>query len=174
MSQTASVSVSHKLHLALLALFFGSGCAALIYEIVWFQLLQLVIGSSAVSLGMLLGVFMGGLCVGSVAFPRFISSGSHPLRVYALLELGIGCSGDRSLVSGSLCGTILCLERRPGSARVSVPWIDLRGLLIACYHVNGRDTAGARPVSGHHASAECRGSACFTGQTRSEQFLGAC
>src|SRR5258708_921884 len=39
----------------LLALFVGSGCAALIYEVVWFQLLQLVIGSSAVSLGVLLG-----------------------------------------------------------------------------------------------------------------------
>ena len=34
----------------LLLLFVGSGAAALIYEIVWFQLLQLVIGSSAVSL----------------------------------------------------------------------------------------------------------------------------
>ena len=39
----------------LVLLFVGSGCAALIYEIVWFQLLQLVIGSSAVSLGVLLG-----------------------------------------------------------------------------------------------------------------------
>jgi spermidine synthase len=92
-SQSASVSVSRKLRLVLLLLFFGSGCAALIYEIVWFQLLQLVIGSSAVSLGMLLGVFMGGLCVGSIAFPRFISRGPHPLRVYALLELGIGFLG---------------------------------------------------------------------------------
>jgi spermidine synthase len=92
-SQSAPVSVSHKLCLMLLLLSFGSGCAALIYEIVWFQLLQLVIGSSAVSLGMLLGVFMGGLCVGSVAFPRFVSQGPHPLRVYALLELGIGFLG---------------------------------------------------------------------------------
>lgn len=45
----------------LLPLFIGSGCAALIYEIVWLQLLQLVIGSSAVSLGVLLGTFMGGM-----------------------------------------------------------------------------------------------------------------
>ncbi|MGO8926582.1 MAG: fused MFS/spermidine synthase [Limisphaerales bacterium] len=93
MSQSGSVAVSHKVRLALLLLSFGSGCAALIYEIVWFQLLQLVIGSSAVSLGMLLGVFMGGLCVGSVAFPRFLARGPHPLRVYALLELGIGFLG---------------------------------------------------------------------------------
>ena len=32
------------------ALFVGSGCAALIYEIVWFQMLTLVIGASAISL----------------------------------------------------------------------------------------------------------------------------
>src|SRR5205809_2912075 len=44
----------------LLLLLAGSGCAALIYEIVWFQLLQLVIGSSAVSLGLLLAAYMGG------------------------------------------------------------------------------------------------------------------
>src|SRR3954470_22224851 len=31
----------------LLLLFVGSGCAALIYEIVWFQLIELVIGSPA-------------------------------------------------------------------------------------------------------------------------------
>ena len=36
---------------ALFLLFVGSGCAALIYEIVWFQLLQLIIGSSSISLG---------------------------------------------------------------------------------------------------------------------------
>ena len=59
---------------ALLLLFVGSGCAALIYEIVWFQLLQLVIGSSAVSLGVLLGTFMGGMCLGSLLLPRFVSS----------------------------------------------------------------------------------------------------
>ena len=47
----------------LLLLFVGSGCAALIYEIVWFQLLQLAIGSSTVSLGVLLGTFMGGMCL---------------------------------------------------------------------------------------------------------------
>jgi spermidine synthase len=52
---------------ALFLLFIGSGCAALIYEIVWFQLLQLVIGSSAISLGILLGTFMGGMCLGSLA-----------------------------------------------------------------------------------------------------------
>ena len=70
---------------ALLLLFVGSGCAALIYEIVWFQLLQLVIGSSAVSLGVLLGTFMGGMCLGSLLLAaRHLAARQHPLRVYAV------------------------------------------------------------------------------------------
>src|SRR6187402_2104779 len=78
---------------ALLLLFVGSGCAALIYEIVWFQLLELIIGSSAISLGVLLGTFMGGMCLGSLALPRFVAIHRHPLRVYACLEVGIGVLG---------------------------------------------------------------------------------
>ncbi len=77
----------------LLVLFVGSGAAALIYEVIWLQLLQLVIGSTAVSLGVLLGTFMGGLCAGSLLLPRLVSARRHPLRVYALLELGIGACG---------------------------------------------------------------------------------
>ena len=77
----------------MLLLFVGSGCAALVYEVVWFQLLQLVIGSSAVSLGVLLGTFMGGMCLGSFVLPRYLDVRQHPLRVYAFLELGIGVMG---------------------------------------------------------------------------------
>ena len=74
----------------LLLLFVGSGAAALMYEVIWFQLLQVIIGSSAVSLAVLLGTFMGGLCLGSWLFPRLSRRWWHPLRVYAALELGIG------------------------------------------------------------------------------------
>jgi spermidine synthase len=74
----------------LLIMFIGSGCSALIYEVVWFQLLELVIGSSTVSLGILLGTFMGGMCLGSLLFSRLVSRKLHPLRVYAFMELGIG------------------------------------------------------------------------------------
>jgi spermidine synthase len=77
----------------LLLLLACSGCAALIYEIVWLQLLQLVIGSSAVSLGLLLAAYMGGLCLGSALLPRFVSARHDPLRVYACMELGIGAFG---------------------------------------------------------------------------------
>jgi spermidine synthase len=91
----ASISMpSDRAHLPiLLVLFIGSGCAALIYEIVWFQLLQLVVGSSAVSLGVLLGTYMGGMCLGSLLLPRYVSAREHPLRVYAIIEGGIGVCG---------------------------------------------------------------------------------
>jgi spermidine synthase len=91
---------------ALVLLFLGSGCAALIYEIVWFQLLQLVIGSSSISLGILLGTFMGGMCLGSLLLPRVVSRWQHPLRVYAALELGIGALGLLILAAMPLVGGI--------------------------------------------------------------------
>src|SRR5688572_31735012 len=91
-SLSAAAPASRSLPLVLL-LFIGSGCAALIYEIVWLQLLQLVIGSSAVSLGVLLGTFMGGMCLGSLLLPRLIGAERHPLRVYAALEFGIAALG---------------------------------------------------------------------------------
>src|ERR1700734_254268 len=89
-----------------LLLFAGSGCAALIYEIVWFQLLQLVIGSSAVSLGLLLAAYMGGLCLGSAALPWLVSRRSHPMRVYALLELGVAAFGIIALFAVPPIGRI--------------------------------------------------------------------
>jgi spermidine synthase len=91
---------------ALFLLFVGSGCAALIYEIVWFQLLQLIIGSSSISLGILLGTFMGGMCLGSLMLSRIISARQHPLRVYAALEIGIGVMGLLILVAMPLVGGI--------------------------------------------------------------------
>jgi len=84
---------SHRFLPVLLLLFVGSGCAALIYEVVWLQLLQLVVGSSAISMGVLLGTFMGGMCLGSFLLPRYVDRKHHPLKVYACLELGIGAMG---------------------------------------------------------------------------------
>jgi spermidine synthase len=110
----------------LLLLFVGSGCAALIYEIVWFQLIQLVIGSSAVSLGVLLGTFMGGMCLGSLLLPRFVSPEQHPLRVYALLEAGIGVLGLLVLVAVPLVGGAYTATNVHGLAGIL-----LRGLVCA-------------------------------------------
>jgi spermidine synthase len=85
----ASPSVERRLRL----LFAASGCAALIYEVVWFHLLRLVIGASALSVGIVLASFMGGMFVGSLLFSKYVPKERPPLRVYAALELGIGVFG---------------------------------------------------------------------------------
>jgi spermidine synthase len=78
-------------------LFAASGASALVYEIVWYQLLQLAIGATSVSLGFLLASFMGGLCIGSLTLPRLVnripSFRHHPLKAYAAIELLIGALG---------------------------------------------------------------------------------
>ncbi len=100
----------------LLILLAGSGCAALIYEIVWFQLLELVIGSSAISLALLLAAYMGGLCIGSIALPRLVSARRQPLAVYAFLELGIGAFGIIALYAVPWLGRIYAAEASTGSS----------------------------------------------------------
>ena len=77
----------------LTALSAGSGCAALIYEVVWLQLLQFRVGSTTLAVGVLLAIFMGGLCLGSVMLPRLVSRAHHPFRVYAVLEWGVALCG---------------------------------------------------------------------------------
>jgi spermidine synthase len=74
-------------------LFAASGCAASIYQLVWFQLLSLVIGASSISVGVLLATYMGGLCLGSLLILGLISPRYHPLRILALIELGIAVLG---------------------------------------------------------------------------------
>jgi spermidine synthase len=90
----------------LILLFVGSGCSALIYEIIWFQLLELVIGATAVSIAVLLATFMGGMCLGSLFAPR-ISHRHHPLRIYAFLELGIALSGLLVLYAAPFAGGLI-------------------------------------------------------------------
>lgn len=110
----------------LLLLFVGSGSAALIYEIVWLQMLQLTIGSTGVSLGVLLGTFMGGMCLGSLLLPRFVSRDRHPLVVYAFLEVGIAVIGLLVWV-----GMPLLSELYSGMFVGGLGGIFLRGLMAA-------------------------------------------
>ncbi|HYL39014.1 MAG TPA: fused MFS/spermidine synthase [Bryobacteraceae bacterium] len=121
-----SFHVSKRFLPALLLLFAGSGCSALIYEVVWYQLLQLVIGSTAISLGVLLASFMGGLCLGSFALPRLVSGRLHPLRIYAWIELGIGMCGLAALFGVPLVDRLYVAGVGHG-----VPAVLLRALVCA-------------------------------------------
>ncbi len=76
----------------LLLLFGLSGMAALIYEITWYQMLQLAIGAITISLAVLLASFMGGLSLGAALLAR-LNTKTHPLKLYAVIEVGIAVCG---------------------------------------------------------------------------------
>src|SRR5438128_9238039 len=104
----------------MLVLFVGSGCAALIYQIVWFQVLQLVIGSSAVSLAVLLGTFMGGMCAGSLLLAKYVSQVRRPLGVYAWLEGLTGVCGAALIVLMPLVSRLYTAVDGGGQASVAL------------------------------------------------------
>jgi spermidine synthase len=126
-AETEAVERGYRYLVPWLLLFAGSGCAALIYEIVWFQLLQLVIGSSAVSLGLLLAAYMGGLCLGSAFLPRLVSRRHHPMRVYAFLELGIAAFGIIALFGVPVIARIYVA----GAGATGLAGLVLRGAVAA-------------------------------------------
>ncbi|MBA4368121.1 MAG: spermidine synthase [Desulfobacterium sp.] len=70
-------------------LFFLSGAAALIYQVVWVRSLSLVFGGSHLAVTAVLSIFMAGLSIGGYVIGRYVDTVKRPLYLYGLLELGI-------------------------------------------------------------------------------------
>lgn len=68
-------------------LFFLSGAAALVDQVVWLRHLGLIFGNTTLATATLLAVFLGGLGLGAGCLARPARRLSRPLLVYALLEL---------------------------------------------------------------------------------------
>ncbi len=73
-----------------LALFFLSGALGLGYQVLWSKFVLLFVGVSSWSYAIVLAAFMAGLALGSRAFGGLADRAGSPLRLFALLELGIG------------------------------------------------------------------------------------
>ena len=72
-------------------IFIFSGASGLIYQVIWMRQLTLTFGSTVFATSTVLTAFMGGLALGSYYFGRKIDESTQsPLRIYALLEAGIG------------------------------------------------------------------------------------
>ena len=77
---------------AVYLLAFLSGSSALIYEVAWTKQLALTFGRSTLAASAVLGGFMAGMGFGAWLCHRGLRASRDPLRVYVLLELGIGTS----------------------------------------------------------------------------------
>jgi spermidine synthase/MFS family permease len=76
-----------------LLLFFLSGVASLVLETVFRRELTLYVGNAVTATSLTLATFLGGLALGAALFGRIADRSSRPLRLYAILELGVGASG---------------------------------------------------------------------------------
>ena len=84
--------IRHREFSMVLACFVLSGVAGLIYESAWTRQLALVFGTSELAVATVLAAYMAGLTAGAAIAARRVARTRRPLRVYALLELGIALS----------------------------------------------------------------------------------
>jgi hypothetical protein len=67
--------------------------SGLVYQVVWVRELVLVFGATTFAVSTVLTAFMGGLALGSFYFGRRSEKITRPLRLYGILEIGIGLYG---------------------------------------------------------------------------------
>jgi len=78
------------IRLIIYALFFGSGFAGLVYEVIWVRMLHTILGSTTYAVSIVLTAFMAGLAIGSFYSGRWIERRTKALKIYAWIEVGIG------------------------------------------------------------------------------------
>jgi spermidine synthase len=99
----------------LLVCFFFSGATALVYEVVWLRMLGLIFGHTVYALTTVLAAVMAGLGLGAFLFGR-ARPFRDPIRIYGVLELGIGvyCALIPGLVFPLVSPLYLALHRLLG------------------------------------------------------------
>lgn len=82
-----------RLRVLLYLVFFFSGSAGLVYQIIWTRMLLLTFGTTTTSVTAVLSAFMAGLAIGSFGIGKLLTSKKlHYLKTYAALEVAIGIS----------------------------------------------------------------------------------
>ncbi|MFT4518368.1 MAG: spermidine synthase [Halioglobus sp.] len=76
----------------LLSACFLSGAASLFYEILWTRAFALILGSTVQAASLVFAAFLTGLALGAWLFGGLSGRLKQPLKIYALLEIGIACS----------------------------------------------------------------------------------
>ena len=92
-------------------LFFASGAAGLIYEIVWGRLLVLIFGSTTNSIVAVISAFLGGLAIGSLLFGPIADrlSPKNLIKTYSFLEIGVALTAVSTLILLELVKTFYAL-----------------------------------------------------------------
>lgn len=90
---SASAPPAESIRLLAYPLFFASGMAGLVYEIIWTRMLIYVFGSGLYAVSAVLAAFMAGLALGSALLGPRADRLRYPIRFYGILEFLIGTAG---------------------------------------------------------------------------------
>lgn len=88
------------------------GAAALAAELVWVRILVLHLGSRVYAFAVLLGVYLLGIGLGSLALWRFSARVRDPRRVLALIQLGVAVVLTGQVLALGYAGELLMLPPR--------------------------------------------------------------
>ncbi len=129
--------------------FFISGLCGIVYELVWLRLAMAQFGVTTALTSIVLSMFMGGLGLGSWAAGSLVRAYGnllkiHPLKLYGLIELLIGCSaimvplqlsyGHRLLedmtAQAAMSSAVYYLASGAWLALTLVPWCACMGATI--------------------------------------------
>jgi spermidine synthase len=127
-------------------LVFGSGLSALLYQTTWLREFRLIFGSSTAASAAVVGIFMGGLGLGSALLGPRAEKTLRPLAFYARLEFGIAASAaltptliwlvraayiacGGTLTMGTFAGT--CVRLLLAAGVLGVPTLLMGGTLPA-------------------------------------------
>src|SRR5260370_20576002 len=91
-------SLPRQKFLAILACFFFSGAAGLIYQVAWGKALGLIFGHTVYAIATVLAVFMAGLSAGSAYLGSWNERHARPIVLYAWIELAVAAAGAFSLI----------------------------------------------------------------------------
>ncbi len=87
-----SEQASWFVYFGVIACFFLSGLAALLYQTAWLRQFSLVFGTSELAVATVLAAYMGGLALGAAIAGRYAGRITRPVLVYGILEAGIALS----------------------------------------------------------------------------------
>jgi spermidine synthase len=136
--------------------FFVSGLAGLIFEVVWFERCRLIFGNSVWAVSLVLSSFMGGLAVGNAIVGWAGHRITRYLRVYAILEAIVGVSGivltyGLTQLGGSIGGV----------ARLDAVWVVNLVRLVTAFALLVVPTTAMGATLPVLVSAVCRGRPSF-------------
>lgn len=103
----------------IVTVFFASGFASLIYQVAWQRLLTLYYGVGAVSITLIVSVYMLGLGFGSLLGGHVARRSRHPYALYAAIQGMLGVAGLASLP---------CMAALAGAASMAGPVLSVAAL----------------------------------------------